>query len=157
MTCQEIMNADPPLLIGTDTIGKALTILLRQRVLALPVVDADRRYIGLFAKSRLFGLMLPSVVALEDVLPKIAQLTDLAYLSDDLADLRERFGALRNRPVADYADPAAPTLKPDSPLMEAVLLVFRTRTFVPVINPASRRLVGVVSTWDILAKLEEAE
>jgi CBS domain-containing protein len=39
--------------------------------------------------------------------------------------------------------------------MEAVLLVYRARNFVPVVDPASGRLEGVVSTWDILAKLEE--
>jgi CBS domain-containing protein len=118
------------------------------------VVDSERRYLGLFAKSRLIGLMLPSIVALEDVLPKIAQMTDLAYLSDDIDDLRARFDALRNRPVSEYADREAPTLKPDSPIMEAVLLIFRTRNFVPVVDPASRRLLGMVSTWNILAKLE---
>lgn len=154
MACQEIMDADPPVLLGTDTVGKAVSILLERRYLALPVVDAGRRYLGLFAKSRLFGLMLPSIVALEDVLPKIAQLTDLAYLSDDMDDLRARFAALRDRPVADFADRDAPTLKPDSPLMEAVLLVYRTRNFVPVVDPASKRLIGVVSTWHILAQLE---
>ena len=39
-------------------------------------------------------------------------------------------------------------------IMEAVLLIFRTRNFVPVVDPATRRLLGIVSTWDILAKLE---
>lgn len=157
MTCREIMNPDPPVLMSTDTVGRALHILLQRRYLALPVVEADRRYVGLFAKSRLFGLMLPSIVTLEDVLPKIAQITDLAYLSDDLDDLRERFAALRHRSVAEYADRKAPTVRPDSPLMEAILLVYRTRNFVPVVDPASRRLEGVVSTWDILAKLEETD
>ncbi len=156
MTCQEIMNADPPVLRHTDTVGTALRRLLATRYLALPVVDDDRRYMGVFAKSRLFGLMLPSIVALEDLLPKIAHLTDLAYLSDNLEDLRARFAALRGDPVAQYADREAPTLKPDSPLMEAVLLVFRTRNFVPVVEPVSGRLVGMVSTWEILDKLEES-
>ncbi len=154
-TCREIMNPDPPVLLATDTVGHALAILLQRRTLALPVVDGERRYLGLFAKSRLFGLMLPSVVAQEDVLPKIAHLTDLAYLLDDLEDLRKRFAPLRDHPVAAYADSEAPTLKPDSPLMAAVLLVFRTRNFVPVVEPRSRRLVGVVSTWDILSKFAE--
>lgn len=154
MTCKAIMDPDPPVLLATETVGEALNRLLTCRYLALPVVDDDRRYIGLFAKSRLFGLMLPSIVALEDMLPKLAHLTDLAYLSDDLDDLRERFARFRDRPVAKYADPEAPTLRPESPLMEAILLVFRTRNFVPVVEPQSRRLVGVVSTWDILAKLQ---
>ncbi|MCU0837871.1 MAG: CBS domain-containing protein [Rhodospirillales bacterium] len=156
MTCREIMNADPPVLRHTDTVGVALRKLLAERYLALPVVDDEGRYLGLFAKSRLFGLMLPSIVALEDVLPKIAHLTDLAYLSDDLEDLRARFATLRNDPVARFADREAPTLKPDSPLMEAVLLVFRTRNFVPVVEPLSGRLAGMVSTWEILDKLEES-
>ena len=65
-----------------------------------------------------------------------------------------RFASLRDRPVADFADRDAPTLKPDSPLMEAVLLVYRTRNFVPVVDPASKHLIGVVSTWHILAQLE---
>lgn len=149
------MTVDPPVLLGTDTVGTALRMLLQWRYLALPVVDAERRYLGLFTRSRLFGLMLPSIVALEDVLPKLAKLTDLAYLSDDLDDLRARFAALSGRPVADYADPDAPRLRPDSPLMAAVLLVYRTRNFVPVVDPADGRLVGVISTWDILAKLAE--
>lgn len=157
MACQEIMDADPPVLHGTDTVRKALSLLLQHRYLALPVVDSERRYLGLFAKSRLIGLMLPSIVALEDVLPKIAQMTDLAYLSDDIDDLRTRFAALRDRPVSEYADREAPVLKPDSPIMEAVLLIFRTRNYVPVVDPANRRLVGVVSTWDILTKLEESK
>ncbi|NJO67627.1 MAG: CBS domain-containing protein [Rhodospirillales bacterium] len=156
MTCQDLMNPNPPVLSRADTVGKAVEVLLQRRQLALPVVDEERRYLGLFAKSRLFGLMLPSVVALEDVLPRIAQMTDLAYLSDDLQDLQRRFAGLQDRPVIDYADREAPTLKPDSPLMEAVLLVYRTRNFVPVVDPANERLLGVISTWDILAKLGEA-
>lgn len=155
MPCQDIMDPDPPVLLATDTVGNALRLMLQHRYLALPVVDSNRLYLGLFAKSRLFGLMLPSVVSLEDVLPRIAQITDLAYLSDDLDDLRERFAALRERPVAGYADRKAPMVKPDSPLMEALFLVFRTRNFVPVVDPADGRLAGVISSWDVLAKLDD--
>jgi len=103
MTCQEIMDSDPPVLLGTDTVSKALDLFLERRYLALPVVDNDRHYLGLFAKSRLFGLMLPSIVALEDLLPKIARLTDLAYFSDDLDDLRERFRELAKRRQCAFA------------------------------------------------------
>ncbi|MCP5365638.1 MAG: CBS domain-containing protein [Hyphomicrobiales bacterium] len=148
------MTTDPPVLLPSDTVADALEQLLERRYLALPVVDAEKRYLGLFARSRLFSLMLPSIVALEDMVPRIAQLTDLAYLSDDLDDLRARFDALRDRPVADYADRKAPTLSPDSPLMAAILLVYRTRNFVPVVDE-SKHLVGIVSTWDVLAKLRE--
>jgi len=154
MTCREIMNPDPPVVFAEETVGRALEVLLETRYLAVPVVDRKRRYLGLFARSRLFGMMLPSIVSLEDVLPKIAQLTDLAYLSDNLEDLRERFAKLREHPIGNYVDATAPTLRPDSPLMEAILLVYRTRNFVPVID-GDGFLIGMVSTWDVLAMLRE--
>lgn len=152
MTCREIMNSEPPVVYAEETVGRALEVLLETRYLAVPVVDRERRYLGLFARSRLFGMMLPSIVSLEDVLPKIAQLTDLAYLSDDLEDLRERFAKLRDDPIGKYADATAPRLRPDSPLMEAILLVYRTRNFLPVVN-GDGLLIGMVSTWDVLAML----
>jgi CBS domain-containing protein len=154
VTCRQIMNPDPPVLGRRDTVGQAVHMLLAQRCLAIPVVGDGRRYLGMFAKSRLFGMMLPATVALEEILPNMARVTDLAYLSDDIADLRRRFAELRDRPVCDYADPGVPKVKPDSPLMEALLLVYRTRNFLPVVEPDTSRLAGVISTWDILARLE---
>ena len=71
-----------------------------------------------------------------------------AFTARSLAGFVAAAGLLRK----EHCD--APTLKPDSPLMEAVLLVYRTRNFVPVVDPASKRLIGVVSTWHILAQLE---
>jgi len=155
VTCRQIMNGNPPVLHRNDSIGQAVELLLAHRCLALPVIDDDRRYLGMFAKSRLFGLMLPAIVALEEVLPNMARVTDLSYLSDDISDLRTRFGELRERPVGQYADANVPKVRPDSPLMEAILLVYRTRNFLPVVERDTNRLAGVISTWDILTKLGE--
>lgn len=154
VTCRQIMNADPPVLHRDDTIGEAVESLLAHRFLALPVVDDERRYLGMFAKSRLFGLMLPAIVALEEVLPNMARVTDLSFLSDDISELRGRFAEIRTRLVGKHADPNVPKVRPDSPLMEAILLVYRTRNFLPVVETRTNRLAGVISTWDILTKLK---
>ncbi len=149
------MVTDPPALRTTDTVGRAVDLLLQHRVLALPVIDDAERYQGTFAKSRLFSLLLPTVVAIEQMLPKMAQLPDLSFLSDDLGQMQERLRDIAGNAVGPYADRTVPVLHPESPMMAAVLLLFRTRNFVPVVDPDSGRLLGVVSTWDTIARLRE--
>ncbi len=149
------MTANPPVLHREDTVKDALDLLLKHRYLALPVVDDNRRYLGMFAKSRLFGLLLPSVVAGEGKLPERGQLPNLAFMDDHVADLRSRFDTVGEQRVGEYADQTVPKIAPDASLMEAVLIVFRTRNFVPVVDPVTNRLEGVLSTWDILSKIRE--
>lgn len=155
MTCQSIMTVHPPVLRPDDTVRTALKLLVSQRILAAPVVDQDGRYTGMFGKRRLFSLLLPTVVAIDEVLPNIAHLPDLAFLPDDLGAMRDRLKAVADHPVAEYVDKTVPVLRPDSPLMAAVLLLYRTRNFIPVVEERTGRLVGVVSSWDTLGRIGE--
>jgi CBS domain-containing protein len=147
------MTPNPPVLLQEDTVAKAVEMLLGHRTLALPVTDRTGRYLGVFAKSRLFGLLLPAVVAIEQMLPNIAHLPDLNFLPDYLPEMRERLQALGHHSVGEYADRTVPVVGPDSPIVAAVLIVFRTRNFVPVVEPASGKLLGMISTWDTIAHI----
>jgi CBS domain-containing protein len=149
------MNRNPPLLHVGDTVADALRSMLSHRVLALPVVDDDRHYLGMFAKSRLFGLVVPMVLTFQDVAPDLGAHSDFGFLSDDLDDLRQRLRGLADRPVAEFADATVPLLRPDSPLMAVIVLLYRTRNFLPVVDQTTGRLEGVVSTWETLTKLAE--
>ncbi len=155
MTCRDVLTPNPPVVHPEDTVRHAIDLLIAHRVLSLPVVDADGRYLGMFAKSRLFGLLLPAVVAAEGAMPHIAQLPDLDFLPDGVDHMRERLREIGTEPVGKYADRSVAVLRPESPLTEAVLLLFRTRNFIAVVEPGTERLLGVVSTWDTLAKLCE--
>ena len=110
---------------------------------------------GMFAKSRLFGLVVPTVLTLNDVAPGLGGHSDFGFMSDDLDDLRTRLQGLAHRPVVEFADATVPVLRPDSPLMAVLVLLYRTRNFLPVVEESSGRLAGVVSTWETLAKLAE--
>lgn len=155
MSCREIMNADPPVLRPGDTVADAVRSMLAHRMLSLPVVDHDGRYHGMFAKSGLFGLIGPTVLSLQDVAPGVGVHTDFGFMSDDLDDLRDRLRSFADRPVAEFADATVPVLRPDSPLMAVVVLLHRTRNFLPVVEERSGHLVGVVSTWETLTALAE--
>ncbi len=156
MTCEAIMTVDPPVLHPDETVGAAVDRLLAKRVLALPVVDDSGRYLGMFAKSRLFGLLLPAVIATESTMPNMGKIPDLDFLRDYLPEMQRRLQAIAEHPVGRYIDSTVAVLHPDSPVVAAVLQVFRTRNFVPVVDQSTGKLAGVISTWDTIAKIREA-
>jgi CBS domain-containing protein len=45
------------------------------------------------------------------------------------------------------------TVGPDTPLLEAVLILYRTRASLPVVDPETGKLLGVISYWDLGEKV----
>ena len=144
MTVRSIMTADPATLRAEDTVGVAVDLLLDRRYILLPVVDADSRYLGEFDVWDLLGLLLPKAATLDKLVP------DLGFIADDLPGLKEKFAALRGQPVGPLARTSLPHLEPDMPVTEALLLFYRQRSALPVVDKSSGRLVGVLSYWDAL-------
>lgn len=98
-------------------------------------------------------MLLPAVVAVDESLPRMAQLPDLGFLPNNLDDLEDRFQVVGAQPVGDHADSTVPVLHPDSPLMGMLLLLYRARNFLPVTDRKTGRLVGIVSSWDALTRI----
>jgi len=147
------MTTTPVVLKETDSVTTAMRILLDKRLLALPVVDSNGRYLGMFLRSRLVALLLPKIVQLEETMPEVARLVEVGFMSDTLDDVHDRFAAVANDPVGEYLHTDTPILRLDTPVMNAVLYLYRTRSYLPVVDEASGRLLGVVSTWDILGRI----
>jgi len=155
MICADIMDKNPIVLQTEDTVGTAIDMLLKHRLLALPVVDGNGVYQGMFAKSRLFGLLFPAIGSIEDLLPQMALLSDIGAAPDKLPEIKERLRSLSDALVGTYADKTVPTLQPDSTILAVIMLVYRVRNFVAVVDPDSGKLAGVVSTWDALGRLRD--
>ena len=147
MTVRSIMTADPLTLRGGDSVARAGELMLAHRYLILPVVDADSRYLGVFDMWDLLGLLLPKVATLDDLVP------DLGFLGDDLPGLRLKLREIGSQPVGPLARPDLPTLAPNMSVTEALLLFFRNRSALPVVDDATRRVVGVLSYWDALGAI----
>jgi CBS domain-containing protein len=146
MTVQTIMTAKPPTLRADDTVARAATLMLGRRYLVLPVVDADGRCTGVFDMWDLLALLLPKAATLDHLVP------DLGFLGDDLPSLQAKLQEIGGQPVGTLARPDLPLLKPDTPVVEALLLLYRNRTTLPVVD-ADNRVVGVLSYWDALAAI----
>lgn len=149
MRCRSIMTPRPPKLKRDDTIGVAVEMLLLHRTLALPVVEDDDRYLGVFAKSRLFGLLLPAIVGPEQGQGQ-GPWPEGGEQDQILAEMHKRLAAVSDYLVGPCSDTTVPVVGPDEPIIAALRIVFRTRNFVPVVAPATGRLLGMISTWDAI-------
>jgi len=152
-TCNSIMTTNPVVIKQTESIAKAMRMLLDNRLLGLPVVDDDSRYLGMFLRSRLVALLLPTIVQLEERLPEVSRLMELGFMTDTLDDAHDRFEKVASDPVSRYLQTDTPVLRLDTPVMNAVLYLYRTRSYLPVVDEASGKLLGVVSTWDVLGRI----
>jgi CBS domain-containing protein len=147
------MTTHPIVIRQSENVAQAMHMLLDNRLLGLPAVDETGRYLGMFLRSRLVALLLPNIVQLEERIPEIGRLIEVGFMSDTLDDAHERFNRVAEDPVGKYLTTDTPVLRRDTPVMNAVLFLYRTRSYLPVVDEASGQLIGVVSTWDILGRI----
>lgn len=147
MAVRSIMTTDLVTLHADDTVGTAVDILLSKRYVLLPVIDGDRRYLGEFDVWDTLRLLLPRAATLDDLVP------DLSFIADDLLALQAKFAESRDALVGPLARSNLPHLDPEMSVVEALLLFYRNRSALPVVDKGSGRLMGVLSYWDALAAI----
>jgi len=148
--CRSIMSEPPAVLKADDTMSFALQTMVEKRVPALPITASDGRYIGILPRSRLIALAMPRVLWQENAQHPFSRVQG-GFMRDTLATLQERMDAVANDPVSRHLDPDVPVLDPNATLMEAMRFLHRQRNIVPVVDKGM--LVGVVSVWDVLARI----
>lgn len=152
MTADSIMSFRLVKLNPTDTVCDALRIMHTQQIRNLPVVDEEDRFVGLFGIRRLINLLLPKAARMK------FGLKDLSFMPDEVSELYERLEEIGSRPVSDYLEKKKNLVfcKPSTTLPEVLeLLDQNPDTSLPVIvvKGKDRKLVGMVSAWDVLEKL----
>lgn len=146
MSIARIMNATPITLSADEPVSAAIARMIERKVRSFPVVDADGRYLGMFGLHRVLGMLLPRVVTMEDECADM----DLSFISNGAEYLKDKLAEIGGESVLAYVDRERPVAHPDTPLVEAVLLVYRTGANLPVVEHDSGRLAGVLTPWDIL-------
>ncbi len=141
-----LYNASFSLLHDSDLVSDATRRMLDDRVSDLPVVDGDGKLVGMFKLDRLLAGLLPKAAL-------VGYGMDLAFITDTLEQLRDKMRQIETRPVREFTVRADHVVHPDTSPIEIVLLIYRGANSVPVVDPASGRLVGMVSARDVLAAL----
>lgn len=144
MTCAAIMTAGPLTVRESDSIAAAAEALIAHRYINLPVVDDTQRFIGMFGIYDLLSLLVPRVALAGDLLP------NLRFMGDDPGALRDKFQAIKDRPIGKWCDRGAVRVHPDTPEIELLRLFCRRHTTIAVTEKDSGKLVGIVSYWDAI-------
>jgi CBS domain-containing protein len=149
MTAQMIMNTDMVTLSQGDTFGKAFEMMVDRHISSLPVVDAQGLYKGMVDLYDVWQVLLPKAATLDSEF-----MQDLSFISGSKDKLKEKLEEAAARPVSEFLDGKEITpIHPDTPVQEAIMLLFRRGGCIPVIDKQSHKLLGIVAPWEILDPL----
>ena len=151
MTASLIMDPTPTVLHPSDTVRTATHYIMHHRYRNLPVVDDNGCYLGVFGVHCLMRLMLPPAVVMKE------GLTTIPFIRETLPDLHRRLIEVEDSPISQCINEVVTLVQPDTPLLETLLVLYKTRTSVPVVEKLSGRLVGMISYWDVTRKILATE
>lgn len=143
MTCETIMMRDPEAAHLDDPVPSAVQKMLDFGIRNLPVVDDQGRFLGSFRAVHLIQLLLPPIATMDT---GFGDMVDLSFIHDSLDDIKDRLDDVRSHRVGDYMETEeVVTVNPDTSIIEAMFLLYKHRTHVPVVEKGTNKLVGVVS------------
>ncbi len=148
MTCADLARKPGRLLLVTTSIQEALASLLELRQRSLPVVSDEGTLIGMFGVHHLLDLLRPEGSHEDD-------LQSAHFLHDQVEDLARRLRSDLEKSVGDFMDPDPKIVHAETAASEAVLLLDEGHDSLPVVDPETQRLLGILTYWDILAKVAD--
>ena len=83
------------------------------------------------------------------------ELRDL--VRDSLSDLHRRLKDVEDEPISLCMREEMTQVSPDTPLLETLLTLHKTRASLPVVDPGSGRLLGVISYFDVGEHILDAD
>ena len=152
MTVENIMSQRLVKLAPTDRVCDALNVMHEKQIRNLPVVDEDGQFVGLFGIRPLVKILLPAAAKIK------FGLKDLSFMPDELGELNQRLQEIAQKPVSDFLEKKKKLTfcKPSTSFPEVLELLDQSSDSslpVIVVKGKRRKLVGMVSAWDVLEKL----
>lgn len=147
MTCASFIAQPGAVLDRDEPVAQAARLLAANNFQPLPVVDGDRRLVGLFGPCQLATLLLPMGARLG------GESFDLGFVSETLAALQERLAAVAQDKVGAHMAAHLP-VRAKTSLDEALLRMHRGETVLAAVDDDGR-LLGMVSAAAVLAPLAE--
>jgi CBS domain-containing protein len=153
MPASAIMTSDLVTLRPQTTVAEALSVMCSHRVHNLPVVDGEGCFVGLFSLRRVTRALLPVAAQVDEDDFGV----DMAFVTDSSDAYLQRLHKLGRRPVGDLLEKGKKLrfCAPDTPIPKLLQLLSENPTSLPVVvvEGRQRKVVGMVSNWDVLTRL----
>lgn len=152
MDCKTVMAPIKTALYADDPAETAIEFMVEKHIGLVPVVDRDGRFAGMLSGDRLMSFLLPrAVTAMHGV--KRA-LKTARYLDESAEDMQRRLDALGERTIGELVDRDVKVARPDTPLVEALMMIRDKQYVVPVVD-RDGQLLGAISFFSVLYALRD--
>jgi CBS domain-containing protein len=134
---------EAPLLRRDDTVGTAVRRLLDSGLPALPVTDADERFVGIFGEREFMSALFPGY---------LKELKYAGFVPSTLDDAIEKRATCRHEPVGDYMNTEHIDVDGDFSDTQLVETFLHHRVLIiPVVD--SGQVQGVITRGDFFRRL----
>jgi len=147
---REIISSGLVSINPRSTLREALAVMLENRITALPVVDVRRHCVGVISVTDLLG-------AAKDLNDELNALSETGGLDHEALVEKLEHADLLTEQVQDWMSTDPISVGIEDSVQHAAKLILRNRVHRLVVLDEQRRVVGVVSTMDLLAAYVEGD
>lgn len=152
MDCKTVMAPIKTSLFSDEVAGKAIDFMVEKHMGLVPVTDRDGTFAGLISGDSLMSFMLPKAVS---AMSRVNRgMRHASYLDETAEEMQERLEDVRGRTIGELTDRDVKTVTPDTPLIDALMLITGKQYVVPVVDEANK-LLGAISFFSVLYGLNE--
>ncbi|WP_435641664.1 CBS domain-containing protein [Micavibrio aeruginosavorus] len=148
MPCMKAMLTDVISVRPDQTVADAIHSFEDQHLRSVPVVDADGKFHGMLSIHDLMKFLIPPSYFLAHV-P-----WHLDFIMGATEDKARILADLEKKTVRELMNEEIVTAKPDTPISEAIRLLFQNGSPLPVVDQ-NKKLVGLVSEQSVLQHLKD--
>ena len=133
------------------TVGEALQILDDNKIRTAPVLDDDKKMLGLFGYETLMQEILPVSLTMGK------GLGSLDFLRGAGPDIARRIRKIKAKPLGEVMNRKPTVLRPDMSLWQTIRKLAEVRVPLAVVDKKTNTFMGIVTERSAIAELERNE
>lgn len=149
MDCKSVMAPIKVDLFADELVGNVIDFMVEKHMGLVPVAERDGTFCGLISGEGLIQHLIPRTLSTVS-----HGFNRASFFDESAADMQARLEALRHKTVGEMVDRDARVAHPDTPLIDALMMIRDKQYVVPVVDDAGK-LVGAISFFSILYGLKE--
>ena len=152
MDCKTMMAPIKTSLFADEPASKAIDFMVEKHMGLVPVTERDGTFAGMISGDSLMRFMVPK--AISALSRGKRAIKHASYLDETAEEMQERLEAVRGKTIGELADLRVKTVNPDTPLIDALMLITGKQYVVPVVDEGNK-LLGAISFFSVLYGLRE--
>lgn len=147
MPCSDAMIKNVVYVHPNDTVAKVMALFEERHFHSVAVVDDDGIYVGLFSLRTVLNQLLPVSVRMAD------GLENLDFIIGASPGVAKRLRKMQTMTMADVMERDAVTLYADTHTWEAIRVMAKYGSPIPIVEEKTNRFVGMISSQSMMENL----